>query len=204
LEHDEAVLQSDDHSGLEVVFVPVESAKAGKNRLHLDLVAGSAEERARLVEVLLGHGARHADIGQGEVPLVVMAGPEDNEFCVAIQSGAAGRLGAICLDAAHPEAQGRFWSAATGWNVEVIADGGVALRAPGGKGPALTLGPPVAPKAGKSRAHLDIAPYPGDDQADVDRLVSLGARLVDIGQSEVSWVVLADPEDNEFCVLTPC
>ena len=60
------------------------------------------------------------------------------------------------------------------------------------------------PKVGKNRLHLDIAPPPGGDQeAEVERLTALGATRVDIGQGEVTWVVLADPDGNEFCVLTP-
>jgi hypothetical protein len=62
----------------------------------------------------------------------------------------------------------------------------------------------VAPKSGKNRWHLDIAPpVEGDQRAEVDRLVSLGARRIDIGQGDVGWVVMADPDGNEFCVLTP-
>ena len=65
-------------------------------------------------------------------------------------------------------------------------------------------GPPIWPKTWKNRLHLDIAPsVGGDQQAEVDRLVSLGATHLDIGQGDVSWVVLADPDGNEFCVLTP-
>lgn len=60
------------------------------------------------------------------------------------------------------------------------------------------------PKTGKNRMHFDIAPpVDGDQHADVDRLVSLGASRIDIGQGEVSWVVMADPDGREFCVLTP-
>jgi hypothetical protein len=56
---------------------------------------------------------------------------------------------------------------------------------------------------GKNRLHFDLSPrVHGDHQAEVDRLVSLGATRIDIGQ-DVEWVVLADPDDNEFCVLTP-
>jgi hypothetical protein len=56
----------------------------------------------------------------------------------------------------------------------------------------------------KNRVHLDLAPLPGTDQAtEVVRLTALGARLVDIGQGDVDWVVMADPEANEFCVLRP-
>jgi len=62
----------------------------------------------------------------------------------------------------------------------------------------------VAPKTGKNRLHFDLAPPVGEDQqAEVDRLVSPGARRIDIDQGGVTWVVLADPDGNEFCVLTP-
>jgi hypothetical protein len=79
-----------------------------------------------------------------------------------------------------------------------------AIRSPHG-GPKITWGgPPVRPKEGKNRLHFDIAPTrDGDQQAEVDRLLSLGATRIDIGQGEVSWVVMADPDGNEFCVLTP-
>jgi hypothetical protein len=58
------------------------------------------------------------------------------------------------------------------------------------------------PKTGKGRLHFDLAPD-GDQRAEIDRLVSLGASRVDIGQGEVSWVVMADPDGNEFCVRPP-
>jgi hypothetical protein len=59
-------------------------------------------------------------------------------------------------------------------------------------------------KAVKNRIHLDLAPYPSDDQAaEVARLLALGAAPADVGQGDVPWTVLADPEGNEFCVLTP-
>jgi hypothetical protein len=62
----------------------------------------------------------------------------------------------------------------------------------------------VRSKTGKNRLHFDLAPPPdGDQQAEVDRLVALGARRADIGQGDVPWVVMADPDGNEFCVLVP-
>jgi len=62
----------------------------------------------------------------------------------------------------------------------------------------------VAPKTGKNRLHFDIAsPADGDQQSEVDRLVFLRATRIDIGQGDVSWVVMADPDGNAFCVLTP-
>ena len=56
-------------------------------------------------------------------------------------------------------------------------------------------------KTVKNRLHLDIRPVDGSSEAEVERLLGLGARHADIGQGEVPWVVLADPEGNEFCVL---
>ncbi len=58
------------------------------------------------------------------------------------------------------------------------------------------------PKTGKHRLHFDLAPsVPGGQRAEADRLVSLGATPIDIGQGEAGWVVMADPDGNEFCVL---
>jgi Glyoxalase-like domain len=72
------------------------------------------------------------------------------------------------------------------------------------RGPGLVFLTVPETKALKNRLHIDLAPASDDDQeAEVRRLESLGARRVDIGQGDVSWVVLADPEGNEFCVLTP-
>lgn len=65
-------------------------------------------------------------------------------------------------------------------------------------------GAPLNPKLGKNRLHLDVAlPAGGDQHAEVERLISLGARRIDIGEGAVDWAVMADPDDNEFCVLTP-
>jgi len=79
-----------------------------------------------------------------------------------------------------------------------------SIRSPHG-GPKISWGgPPVRPKSGPNRMHFDLAPPLGSDQhEEVARLVSLGATRLDIGQGDVSWVVMADPDGNEFCVLTP-
>ena len=100
---------------------------------------------------------------------------------------------------------GHFWSEALGWPLVWDQDGETAIRAPDGTGPLITWGgPPVAPKTVKNRLHLDIAPPEhGDQHAEAARLVALGARRVDIGQGEVPWTVMADPDGNEFCLLTP-
>jgi hypothetical protein len=58
-------------------------------------------------------------------------------------------------------------------------------------------------KTVKNRLHLDVRPIDASHEAEVERLIGLGARRADIGQGDVPWVVLADPEGNEFCVLGP-
>jgi Glyoxalase-like domain len=79
-----------------------------------------------------------------------------------------------------------------------------SLRSPFGVGPYLELLRVPGAKAAKNRIHLDVQPYPGEDQlAEVERLREHGARPADVGQGEVPWVVMSDPEGGEFCVLTP-
>jgi hypothetical protein len=182
-------------------FIRVDEPKLGKNRIHLDL-------RDVSVEKCLDLGATHVDIGQGDIPWTVLADPEGNEFCVLppphpVQD--TGPLFAICLDADDVIGMRTFWRAATGW-VDDRADppAFVSLRAPSGRGPVLVMGPKVAAKHGKNRLHLDVAPpLGGDHHAEAERLIGLGATRADIGQTDVPWIVLADPEGNEFCVLTP-
>jgi len=190
-----------------LLFLPVPEPKMGKNRIHLDLVSESPAHQSEMVDRLVALGARRIDIGQGDVSWVVLADPEGNEFCVVRRGeflATTGLLGAIVFEPADPIV-GRFWSEATGWPIVYDQGGDTAIREPGGRGPFVTFGPPPgAVKIGKNRLHLDIAPpADGEQDAEVERLDALGARRVDIGQGDVSWVVLADPEGNEFCVLTP-
>jgi predicted enzyme related to lactoylglutathione lyase len=186
-----------------LIFVPVPEPKTAKNRLHLDLPSRTDDEQNATVERLLGLGATRADIGQGDVPWVVLADPEGNEFCVLPASFGAHHMpiGAISMDADDAPRMVDFWSSATGWQVKT-RDEYSSLST--GRGTIIAMGPPVAPKHGKNRIHLDVRPEPGGDtREEAERLIALGAARVDIGQHDVPWVVLADPEGNEFCVLTP-
>jgi predicted enzyme related to lactoylglutathione lyase len=196
--------------GVPLLFVAVDDPKVGKNRVHLDLRSGDRAEQAALVERLTAAGARPADIGQGdaELPWVVLADPEGNEFCVLDPRGgyaATGPVAAVVVDAADPAALARFWAEAAGWPpARADGSGPVALRAHPDQGPFIEFLATDDPKRAKNRLHLDVAPFPGDDQAaEVARLEALGATRAAVGQGEVTWVVLADPEGNEFCVLTP-
>jgi hypothetical protein len=204
---DEVGLLPTDGTRFRVIFEPVPETKAGKNRIHLDLTTSSVADQHESVAMLLELGASHVDIGQGkDESHVVLADPEGNELCILAPNNAflagCGRFGSITCDGT-PEA-GYFWSAALGWPLVWDQDEETAVRAPDGTGPLITWGPPVGPKLGKSRLHLDLAPpADGDQDAEVDRLLSLGATRVDVGQGDVSWVVLADPDGIELCVLRP-
>ncbi|AQA04082.1 glyoxalase [Mycobacterium sp. MS1601] len=109
------------------------------------------------------------------------------------------RLTEVCIDAVDVHSLGHWWSEVLGWPSEVTEDGDVQLSPPDG-GPVWLFLPVPEGKSVKNRLHFDFTP--DDQQAEVTRLVDLGARHVDIGQGEQSWVVLADPEGNEFCVLS--
>jgi Glyoxalase-like domain len=97
-----------------------------------------------------------------------------------------------------------FWELAAGWTRRGVADGRVMLRSPRDVGPFLELQRVPEVKTAKNRLHLDVAPEKGEDQAAAARLLrAAGAAPADIGQGDVSWTVMADPEGGEFCVLTP-
>ena len=105
----------------------------------------------------------------------------------------------VVVDAADPETLGRWWAQALGWVVTWVAADEFEIRPAPEELPGLLFVPVAEGKAGKNRLHLDFRPL--DQASEVERLVALGARRVDIGQGEQTWVVLADPEGNEFCVL---
>lgn len=197
-----------DDTRFQILFEPVPEQKAGRNRVHLDLTTTSIDNQQETVARLIEFGGRHIDIGQlGDESHIVLADPEGNEFCVIEPDNNfladCGRLGAINCDGTRKV--GYFWSEALGWPLVWDQDEETAIRAPDGTGPLITWsGPPLIPKIDKNRLHLDIAPPDHVDQRlEVDRLVSLGATRIDIGEGDVSWVVMADPDDNEFCVLSP-
>ncbi|GHF06356.1 hypothetical protein GCM10017786_44910 [Amycolatopsis deserti] len=208
-EDDEEVDVEAPADGVDLVFVTVPEAKdpAVKNRVHLDLPSASPEDQAAKVDRALALGARRIDIGQGAVPWVVLADPEGNEFCVLEPRPGyttTEAIAAVVVDARDPLALAGFWAEATGWRIANQEPQIVGLRAPTGRGPWLEFLRSDEPKDHKNRLHLDVAPFAdGDTAAEADRLCGLGARRIDLGQGEVTWEVLTDPEGNEFCVLSP-
>src|SRR5688572_21078955 len=188
--HGIALPPSDD-SGFRVRLLPSDEPKVGSNRIHFDLTSTSLEDQRRRVDRALELGGRHIDIGQSpDEGQVVLADPEGNEFCVIEPDNRfladTDLIGAVNCDGS--QAVGYFWSEALGWPLVWDQDGETAIQAPYGGSKITWGGPPVAPKTGKNRWHLDIAPpVDGDQGAEVDRLVSLGARRIDIGQGEAGW-----------------
>ncbi len=197
----EARLSLTDEVFLDLCFQQVSELSEATARLHLDLAGG--ERQGEIVQRLLDLGGRYADIGQGDVPWVVLADPEGNAFCVMEHRDAyvgTGPIAALPLDSADPERDAAFWAAVTGW---VPADGvaPASLRHPAGVGPLLELCQEPEVKQGADRLHLDVRPAPGDpDLLAVVR--DLGGRLLDWpGAEGMPWTVCADPSGNEFCVL---
>lgn len=111
----------------------------------------------------------------------------------------------MCIDTADPSRLATFWQEALGWRRTHEEDDEIVLEPPDGSpqdgvAPDLLFLRVPDEKMGKNRLHLDLRP--GDQGVEVARLEALGARRVDVGQGgEVSWVVMADPDGNEFCVL---
>ena len=201
-----ALLPGDD-AGFRVRFLPTQEVHIVPNQIHFDLTSTSLEDQQHTVARALELGGRHLDIGQlPEEKHVVLADPEGNEFCVIPPGNSfladTGFIGAVNCDGSQQV--GYFWSEALGWPLVWDMDEETAIQSPLGGSKIAWGGPPVMPRTGKNRLHLDLAPSVGEEQrTEVDRLVSLGAARLDIGQGDVSWVVMADPDGNEFCVLTP-
>jgi hypothetical protein len=117
------------------------------------------------------------------------------------------RIQCLCIDTTDPARLASFWQSALSWRRTHDSDDEVILEPPAGSAedgivPDLLFLRVPEEKAGKNRLHLDLRPR--DQAAEVARLEEIGARRVDVGQgAEASWVVMADPDGNEFCVLRP-
>jgi catechol 2,3-dioxygenase-like lactoylglutathione lyase family enzyme len=115
------------------------------------------------------------------------------------------RIQCLCIDTTNPARLAEFWQSALGWRLTFEQDNEMVLEPPEGSpedgvAPDLLFLAVPEGKAGKNRLHLDLRPL--DQAAEVARLEGLGARRADVGQGPaVSWVVMADPDGNEFDVL---
>jgi hypothetical protein len=111
------------------------------------------------------------------------------------------RFTELIVDALDPSTLADFWSAVLGWQRTDRYEGAIEIADPKGSTPTMVFVPVSDRKRSKNRLHLDLNPVGCEQQAEVERLTALGAHSVDIGQGDQTWVVLADPEGNEFCVL---
>ncbi len=119
------------------------------------------------------------------------------------------RIQCLTIDCHNPKLLGEFWGEVLGWQVTHESEFEVVVEPPAGS-PLQNVAPDILflkvpdKKIVKNRLHLDLRP--DDRDAEVERIKKLGAVEVEIGQSQdpnVTWVVMADPEGNEFCVLQP-
>ena len=105
----------------------------------------------------------------------------------------------VVIDAHDPRALGQWWAEALGWVVTWDEDTEFEIRPSADVTPGILFVPVADERVNKNRLHLDFRPT--DQALEVERLLNLGATRIDVGQGDVSWVVLADPEGNEFCIL---
>ena len=187
---------------LDLCFQQVSDPRLPSPRLHLDLHAGG--DQAATVQRLLDLGATPLDIGQGDVPWVVLADPEGHPFCVMEEREAyrdTGPIAAIPVLGDDPARDAAFWAGLTGWQ-EYAGTAPQSLRDPSGRGPILEFLVADEPKAGKNQLHLDLRLEAGDDLAAVlERVEALGAVRIDHDWGDLPWTSLQDPSGNEFCFL---
>ena len=116
------------------------------------------------------------------------------------------RFTELVVDSRDPEQLAAFWAAVLDYRELSRDDDGAIEIGPeegfGGAAPTLLFAPVAEPTPGKVRLHIDVSPTDRDQDAELERLLALGATRADVGQTgEESWVVLADPEGNVFCLL---
>ena len=169
----------------------VPEPKTAKNRVHLDVHAGSVEELEALGAV--------RQSAPGEFRWTVMTDPEGQEFCAFVRDEVpAYKLYEIVVDAVDGLATARWWHEVLGGDLGEDDDGGYLDHVPGLPFEAIVFGDVPEPKTVKNRVHWDVDV---DSEADLDALVAHGATVLRRRDDQIAWHVLADPEGNEFCVF---
>ena len=112
------------------------------------------------------------------------------------------RIAVIAIDAVQPRVVADFWCSVLGWQVVEVDDGVISIAPPDGSWPMIDVAAVPEKKTVKNRLHLDLRADGVSTTDELERILSLGARRADVGQgSDATWVVLSDPEGNEFCLL---
>lgn len=191
-------------TGFRIRFLPSDEPKIGQNRAHFDLTSTSPEGQRQTVARALELGGKHIDVGQlPEEGHVVLADPDGNEFCVIAAGNKfladTGFIGALACDGTREV--GYFWSEALRWPLVWDQDQETAIQAPSGGTKITWGGPPVAPKSGTNRLYLELT-VPADVhwEAEVERLITLGATRTESNQGHGARLLLLDPDGNEFSV----
>ena len=108
----------------------------------------------------------------------------------------------LVIDSVQPERIARWWADVLDYRITDEDEEGVEISGPTGAGPTLVFIRVPEAKSVKNRLHIDVSPTDREQEAELARLIELGAERVDVGQGDdVGWVVLRDPEGNEFCLL---
>jgi len=110
------------------------------------------------------------------------------------------RFTELCVDCSDPKPLAEFWRNVLDWELKE-EDGDPYIEPSDQSAPAILFQKVPESKSVKNRLHIDVSPRDRDRDEEVERLLTLGATKIDIGQGNPSWVVMADPEGNEFCVL---
>ncbi|MER8071146.1 VOC family protein [Streptomyces sp. NPDC094034] len=204
---DDVAILPPDTAGFRIRFLPGQEPKTGQNRAHFDLTSSSPEDQRRTVARALRLGGKHIDVGQlPEEGHVVLADPDGNEFCVIEADNTfladTGFIGALACDGT--QRVGYFWSEALRWPLVWDQDQETAIQSPNGGTKITWGGPPVAPKTGTNRLYLELTlPVGADREAEIARLISLGATRTDTGEGHGGRVRMLDPDGNEFTVQEP-
>jgi hypothetical protein len=108
----------------------------------------------------------------------------------------------LVIDSVQPERIARWWADVLGYRITEEDEAGVEISGPSGAGPTLVFLRVPEAKSVKNRLHIDVSPTDCEQEAELGRLYDLGAERADVGQGDgAGWVVLRDPEGNEFCLL---
>jgi predicted enzyme related to lactoylglutathione lyase len=113
----------------------------------------------------------------------------------------ASRFTELCVDCSDPRRVAEFWRDVLVWELTADDDGDYYIESADKSAPQILFTKVPEGKTVKNRLHIDVSPRDRDQSEEVERIIALGATRIDIGQGDPSWVVLADPEGNEFCVL---
>jgi len=174
--------------GVLMELEPVLDPKATKNRVHFDLRVPSIEEVTDLGATVV------LPADKSGFPWTLLEDPAGNEFCAFLSDEPpANRLYDVVVDSAHPEAIAGWWADRFGVEVDTDGDDWGIGKVPGMPFENLVFVPVPEPKTVKNRVHWDV-------RGDVAELERAGAKVL---AERRRWVVMADPEGNEFCVLPP-